>query len=103
MHRNTKVATCCYCGTRAALVLDVGRHELVCSGCGAPLHNLKALPVPAETAQARAPAHARLPQRRPEAEAYRRPEKPLKKQKPRKSKARRLFSEAWDLLEDIFD
>ena len=34
----TKIATCCYCGTRAALVLTgKHRHELSCSGCGAPL------------------------------------------------------------------
>ena len=41
----TKIATCCYCGTRAALVLTgKHRHELSCSGCGAPLHDLKMLP-----------------------------------------------------------
>jgi hypothetical protein len=32
-----KIATCCYFGTRAALVLDRARHELACSSCGAPL------------------------------------------------------------------
>ncbi|MEL7098707.1 MAG: hypothetical protein AAGM84_07760, partial [Pseudomonadota bacterium] len=40
----TKITTCCYCGTRAALVLDKSRHELTCSSCGAPLHDLKRLP-----------------------------------------------------------
>ena len=41
----TKIATCCYCGTRAALVLSgKTRHELACSSCGAPLHELKKLP-----------------------------------------------------------
>ena len=40
-----KIATCCYCGTRAALVLRGSkRHELACSSCGAPLHDLKRLP-----------------------------------------------------------
>lgn len=45
MYRNTKIATCSYCGTRSALVLDQGRHELVCPACGAPLHEIKAMPV----------------------------------------------------------
>ena len=41
----TKIATCNYCGTRAALVLSGEvRHELACSGCGAPLHDLKLMP-----------------------------------------------------------
>jgi len=40
-----KIVTCCYCGTRAALVLTgKTRHELACSSCGAPLHDLKMLP-----------------------------------------------------------
>ena len=40
-----KIATCCYCGTRAALVLKgKDRHELSCATCGAPLHELKKLP-----------------------------------------------------------
>ena len=39
-----KIVTCCYCGTRAALVLrGRDRHELTCSACGAPLHDLKML------------------------------------------------------------
>lgn len=42
----TKIATCCYCGTRAALVLTgQDRHELSCSACGAPLHDMKRLPM----------------------------------------------------------
>ncbi len=41
MSYGTKVATCCYCGTRAALVLrGKQRHELSCASCGAPLHNM---------------------------------------------------------------
>jgi hypothetical protein len=39
-----KIATCCYCGRRAALVLRGGaRRELACAGCGAPLSRLKPL------------------------------------------------------------
>lgn len=39
-----KIATCSYCGTRAALVLGgTTQHELACATCGAPLHDLRAL------------------------------------------------------------
>lgn len=92
----TKIATCCYCGTRAALVLrGETRHELSCSACGAPLHNLKAIPAdrtpPPKPAPSRhAPRHPAPPARRP---------KPRK----RKSLSRRILSEAFDLIEDIFD
>lgn len=45
MPNGTKIATCCYCGKRAALVLTgTVRHELACSACGAPLHDLKGIP-----------------------------------------------------------
>lgn len=39
-----KIATCSYCGTRAALML-AGReqHALACAQCGAPLRDFKAL------------------------------------------------------------
>ena len=41
----TKIATCCYCGTKAVLVLrGKDKHELACSNCGAPLRALKMLP-----------------------------------------------------------
>ena len=39
-----KIATCCYCGTRAVLALaGRRRHELACPSCGAPLAHLKRL------------------------------------------------------------
>lgn len=86
-----KIATCCYCGTRAVLVLDRVRHELACAGCGAPLHDLKSLPQPS----CRKPKQGRrLPQnpraaspechiagarrRRAAASAARKPRKPRK-------------------------
>lgn len=89
MPHGTKIATCCYCGTRAALVLT-GRdgHELACASCGAPLHDLKALktqPAPAK------PGKPRM-----------KPSKP-KKKKRKKSLSRKLMGEAFDLLDDIFD
>ncbi len=39
----TKIATCCYCGSKTVLKLDRGRHELACANCGAPLRDLKIL------------------------------------------------------------
>ncbi len=96
MPKGTKIATCCYCGTRAALVLKgTRRHELACSACGAPLHNLKQLPRDAVDPDAHRPAalarHA----------AKSDPRK--RKKKKRKSLGKRFFEEAFDLLEDILD
>ncbi|MEV8465651.1 hypothetical protein AB0T83_02505 [Fluviibacterium sp. DFM31] len=89
MPQGTKIATCCYCGTRAALVLT-GRagHELACASCGAPLHDLKALktqPAPVK------PGKTRMKTSKP------------KKKKRKKSLSRKLMGEAFDLLDDIFD
>ncbi len=97
----TKVATCCYCGTRAALVLTgQGRHELSCSACGAPLHNLKMLKS----------NHA---ERSPSEHAFRgkakKPKKPTQPNHKRSKKKKRegigawLAEEIWDAVEDIFD
>lgn len=97
----TKIATCCYCGTRAALVLT-GRehHELACRSCGAPLHQMKRLRA--------------APESRP-AETFRRPsrgrpgahdgkEMPSKRKRgKRKPFGRKLVSELWDIIEDIID
>lgn len=94
-----KIATCCYCGTRAALVLrGRDRHELSCSACGAPLHDLKMLradhPVGRGPAQAGPPRQGHVPPR-----GY----DPRKRKKRRKGLGRRFLEEAWDALEDIFD
>nr|WP_152465783.1 hypothetical protein [Sulfitobacter sp. THAF37] len=99
----TKIATCCYCGTRAALTLDRGRHELSCAQCAAPLHDLKALPVkekPKKTGVSHQPVLRRFPGGQKAAEVRHR--KP-KKRKPRKSLWRRMAEEAFDVVEDIFD
>lgn len=94
-----KIATCCYCGTRAALVLK-GResHELSCSKCGAPLHDLKMLP------KARKEAREPMDRRRP-AISHQKPPKSYKpaKRKRRKGLWRKVLEEAVDLVEDIFD
>lgn len=96
---NTKIATCSYCGTRAALVLDRGRHELACSSCGAPLHEMKMLHA----------GRPDLPMRRhrdgsdiPAPHREIRSPKPVKKKR-RKGLARRFFEEAFEVIEDIFD
>lgn len=115
MAPTSKIATCCYCGTRAALVLrGEARHELACANCGAPLHDLKHLPVhprpeaaphygekTAQPRKARSPGYA----------AYgtsQKPPKSSKKHKKRvsrkkKSPMRWLIKEAFDVIEDIFD
>lgn len=126
MHRTTKIATCSYCGTRAALILaGRERHELACSACGAPLHELKALPTEA-VSEARRPATGRDPAAGADvrAGARRQPQRPrtkredgdaprrrkdgrrpkaASKSRPRKGPLRRLFDEAIDAIEDLFD
>ena len=89
----SKIATCCYCGTRAALVLKgQQRHELSCSSCGAPLHDLKMVPKRkvAEAKSAR------------DTGKYSKAHK-KKKQKKKKGMFSRVLDEAWDAIEDIFD
>lgn len=106
MPEGTKIATCCYCGTRAALVLrGRDRHELACRACGAPLHELKQLKRPASAPDRTAghPARRRSPPRAGYAE-FPRHEKPMPKYaRRRKSRGRRLLSEVFDLIEDLFD
>ena len=91
-----KIATCCYCGTRAALVLKgENRHELACSSCGAPLHDLKRL-----RADHVRPRDSVRPSRTRPAPKSR---DKSRKKKGKKSLKRRFLEEAWDVLEDIFD
>jgi hypothetical protein len=97
---HTKIATCCYCGTRAALTLrGPERHELACGTCGAPLHEMKALKSKKDGKKDKrqyAVSHA------PHMDLAK-PKKARKSKKKRKSLASRFFDEAWDVLEDIFD
>jgi len=107
----TKIATCCYCGTRAALVLrGKDRHELSCSACGAPLHDLKIMPMTSarvgqlsgkRNASRRAPPvpHDVV---RPIHHAPPKPDKTARKIK-KKSRMRHFLGEAFDLIEDILD
>lgn len=95
-----KIATCCYCGTRAALVLrGKERHELSCSTCGAPLHDMKML---------RSEHSGRKGTVKPS--PVRRVPSPSKggyvgrtRKKKRKNIGRWFLEEAWDAIEDIFD
>jgi recombinational DNA repair protein (RecF pathway) len=99
----TKVATCCYCGTRAALVLrGRERHELACSSCGAPLHEMKQLHPARPAASATTPARPAQRQRVVPYESHDRwtQKKPRKK---KRSLGRRIFNEVLDLIEDIID
>lgn len=92
-----KIVTCCYCGSRAALVLK-GKttHELACSSCGAPLHDLKMLPK--HRSGDRELFDGAKRKGKPS-----KPEAWGKKKKKKKSLGRFLLSEAFDVLEDILD
>lgn len=107
MAHPTKIATCCYCGTKAALVLSKdGRHELSCSACGAPLHDLKMLRKAKPEAKVSHLPHpkAQKPKKtKPKSDWHEPPRTKPKKKKKRKSLMNRFFDEAWDVVEDIFD
>lgn len=93
-----KIATCCYCGTRAALNLQgETRHELACSNCGAPLHEMKMLRAykkvdrgPAQPSPLRQKISKHDPRNR-------------KKKKKSKSFSRRFMEDVFDAAEDMLD
>ncbi|MFT4916190.1 MAG: hypothetical protein ACI85V_000337 [bacterium] len=99
----TKIGTCCYCETKAALVLrGKDRHELSCNTCGAPLHALKILPKQPKAATARkAVSHRPKSEKVVQYEQSRHRSKPGKRRKS-KSLGRKIWSEVWDVVEDIF-
>lgn len=101
----TKIATCCFCGSRAALRLDKGRHELACANCGAPLREMKRLPKAEERVEA-AVDHREL-RHFPVAAKKQKAKKPVKKPDRKKSKRKAWWKDAaeelFDLVEDIFD
>lgn len=112
MPNGTKIATCCYCGTRAALVLrGEDRHELSCAACGAPLHDMKmlrseAVHTPVSTKEFN-PSRPKKKERKagvtPLPAWERKAGYSKKKKKKRKTLTKRFFEEAFDVLEDIFD
>nr|WP_174836693.1 MULTISPECIES: hypothetical protein [unclassified Ruegeria] len=68
------------------------RHELSCSSCGAPLHDLKMIPKRKAVKEKQArPAVSHMVHSR------------AKRKKKKKSVFSRVFDEAWDVIEDIFD
>ena len=97
-----KIATCCHCGTRSVLKPDAARHALACDSCGAPLRDLKALPV----AKAEAPAVSHRPSPR-QFGAAPRPVVAKTAGKKRKGWFGRRFKDiaedVFDAVEDIFD
>ena len=99
-----KIATCCYCGTKAALVLrGKDKHELTCSKCGAPLRALKMLPKQPSRSPTPTATHARPPNRkRVDKYPEYRTERPKKRRKT-KSFAKRVMSGLWDVVEDVVD
>ena len=105
-----KIATCSYCGTRAALVFDRGLHELTCRACGAPLHEMKFMPQPSDKEEKR--RHASMPNKRksrrgpmPDHARGEWRDWPARKRPKRRRKpmGRRILEELWDVVEDIFD
>ncbi len=107
MGHPTKIATCCHCGSKAALTLDKARHELSCASCGAPLRNLKYLP---KTAEQKTRPVSRAVSHQPKVRKFAEKSKAVayKKSKPRKVKKRKawfkdLAEDMFDFVEDIFD
>jgi hypothetical protein len=101
MYHPTKIATCSYCGTRAALILKGKiQHELACSACGAPLHDIKMMPLRADT-----PSTGRTENGNRPKPMKRKSEKPKcdRKKPRRKNRFRSFLDEAFDVVEDIFD
>lgn len=99
-----KIATCCFCGTKAALVLrGRDRHELSCRSCGAPLHEMKMLPKRVEERRSEPKRHAAFPADSHRKAMSRMDHKSNKKRKKSKSFASRAFGEIWDVIEDIID
>lgn len=101
MPHSQKIATCCYCGSRAALILSGKvRHELACSTCGAPLHELKMLRTDARGDRELVHPSPIRSSKKP-SKAHRAP-----KSKPRRGKKclkRRFKNSFWDIAEDVFE
>jgi len=102
MPYQTKIATCSYCGRRQTLRLSArDGHELACGACGAPLHEMKWLkPRDPEQVVKRSPPrpapHGHDPHN------FREPPR-RKRGKRRKSLFKKVFEEAFDVIDDIFD
>lgn len=90
-----KIATCCYCGSRAALTLaGRERHELACSNCGAPLRAMKMFKVAQPVRVQKERAYSGRPSKK---------SKPAHRKKRTRSLSQRFLEEIWDFVDDVFD
>ena len=99
MPHQIKLATCSYCGRRTALRPTArDGHELACGACGAPLHNMKAMPLDPQVGASR--KKPSVPKPTPGFSPSGK-----KRKKPKKSKPlwRKALEEVWDVVEDVFD
>jgi hypothetical protein len=110
MMHQTKIATCCYCGSRQTLRLTArDGHELACGSCGAPLHEMKWLKVGGRDGVVkRSPRHPAphggdLPRDWTGRRDARAPVRRKPSRKRRKGFLREMMEEAFDLIEDIID
>lgn len=101
----TKIATCCFCGSKAALTLGAGRHELACAQCGAPLHDLKQIPLPRDSEKPNTGGKPAAGLRKfPHAQAAAAIRKPKhRKVKKKKTWMTKIAREVADVIDDIFD
>lgn len=100
----TKIATCCYCGSRAALVLGKDRHELTCANCGAPLHDMKRFKQERSTGTQERAYVPSKPVKKSKKQKYQTEYAPRRRPaKRRKGLMRHILEEAFDVIEDIFD
>lgn len=112
-----KILSCCYCGVQSSFLPSgsggVGKHSisaLVCGTCGAPLSAQKARPLsmgkgarlPAEAAAVTAKPKAKNSKKAKRRQPCQKPAK-VKPRKKRKGLFHKLVSEAFDLVEDVFD
>ena len=110
MPQGTKIATCCYCGTRAALILRGDKsHELSCASCGAPLHDFKQMPAARMASYEQPKSLPKKPKGRKAATPnplweLRGSDRGRKKKKSKRKRGVSWFlDEAFDVIEDIFD
>lgn len=100
MH-STKIATCCFCGSRSVLQLRelAGHHELACANCAAPISDMKPMKVSKDR-----PSPRRVkPDFEPWHAAYNRKVKPRKKRRFLEDFFEDILEDIWDEVEDIFD
>ena len=100
----TKIATCCYCGTKAALVLrGKTQHELSCGTCGAPLRAMKMLPTQSAGQGVSTVSPNPKAKRKTAKQSAHFSKSQSKKRRKSKGFGRRVFAEIWDVIEDVVE